>query len=357
MKNWIYGIFITAFLLAGAGIYFFKFISWPASSQKKEVIYEISGGQTFSQIASDLKAQGVIKNTLLFKIYARMLGQTQKVKVGQYALNTNLNPYQVLKVICSGKSIGKLFTISEGLNMYEIAELYERQGLGSKAEFLKWAKNGPLISSLLQENVISAEGYLYPNTYSITKYMTAKDVVTAMVKQFLNVYKQVEPNIEITGWSRHQIVTLASIIEKETGSPEERKIISSVFHNRMAKKMKLQTDPTVMYGVFDATGVYDKNITKKDLITPTRYNTYTHFGLPFGPISNPGEDALLAAVSPDSSNYLYFVSQNNGTHIFSETYEAHLAGVKKYQLDAKMREGKSWRDLKTSTTTNTTIKQ
>lgn len=348
MRKFVYAIIIAAIIVGGAGFYFFAFIGSPASNTKKEVIYEVTGGKSFSQISSELKTQHVIKNTLLFKIYARIIGQDSKIKVGQYALNTNMNPYQVLRVICSGKSIGKLFTISEGLNMYEIADLYEKQGLGKKEDFLKWARNKELVSNLIHQQVESAEGYLYPNTYSITKYMTAKDVVVAMIKQFLVIYQRIEPNIEISGFNRHDIVTLASIIEKETGAPEERRMISSVFHNRLVKKMKLQTDPTVLYGVIDLTKQPKNNITRKDLITPTRYNTYTNYGLPFGPIANPGEEALAAAVSPDSTNYLYFVSQNNGTHVFSETYEQHAEAVRKFQLNPKMRQGRSWRDLKSA---------
>jgi UPF0755 protein len=147
----------------------------------------------------------------------------------------------------------------------------------------------------------------------------------------------------------HDQVTLASVIEKETGAQGERQVISSVFHNRLNKKMKLQSDPTILYGILVETGVLKKNITKSDIHRPTPYNTYTVKALPMGPIANPGREALRAAVNPVESNYLYFVSRNDGTHVFSETYGNHNNAVKKFQLERKNRVGKSWRDLKKKT--------
>jgi len=146
-------------------------------------------------------------------------------------------------------------------------------------------------------------------------------------------------------WGKRQIVTLASIIEKETGAPEERPLISSVFHNRLKRGMLLQTDPTIIYGKAMLTGKIEINITRADLSKATDYNTYVISGLPPGPIANPGKESLLAAVRPASSKYLYFVSHNDGTHQFSEDYQSHVKAVQKFQLDPKARQGKSWRDL------------
>ncbi len=199
----------------------------------------------------------------------------------------------------------------------------------------------------------SLEGYLFPETYKVTKFDTPKEIITQMVKRFLSVYEELAPDIAQfqqrypqRKWNRHQIVTFASIVEKETGAAQERPMISSVFHNRLNINMKLQTDPTVIYGQALLSGVVSKNITKQDLLTPTSHNTYTIYGLPPTPISNPGRDSLLAALNPANSKYLYFVSQNDGTHRFSESLEAHNSAVKTFQLNPKAREGKSWRDLK-----------
>ena len=339
---------LVLLLTAGIAWKAWQFVNTGASQKKKSVVYEVVNGSTFKKVANDLQQQGVITNALFFEVYARLIHQDNKVKVGEYGLDTQMKPLQVLKVITSGKSIGRTITLKEGLNIFEIGDIFERAGVGTKQEFLRWARDKQFISNLLKENVETAEGYLFPETYTVTKYMSVKDVIIAMVKRFESVYAEVEPNIEIKGLNRHQIITLASIIEKETGAPEERRIISSVFHNRLNKKMRLQTDPTVIYGVVEQTGQSKINITKKDLLTPTRYNTYSIFGLPPGPIANPGREALLAAVSPEDTPYLFFVSQNNGTHIFTETYEEHSKAVRTYQMNPKMRQGKSWRDLKTN---------
>jgi UPF0755 protein len=167
-----------------------------------------------------------------------------------------------------------------------------------------------------------------------------------MVERFLAVLSQIPKNALYKKMGRHKVVTLASIIEKETGAPEERPLISSVFHNRLAKNMRLQTDPTIIYGILQKSGVMPSNIRKKDILEPTDYNTYTIFGLPPGPISSPGQLALEATLYPEKSDYLYFVSKNEGRHYFSKTYDEHKKAVEKYQLNSKMRQGKSWRNMK-----------
>lgn len=347
------------FTLSGAMAFFaWNFMYSPASSQSQEIIYDLTLGKSFNTVASELEREGLIKNAEFFSLYAKVSGERSKIKVGEYALNTNMTPVEVMEVITSGKSIARAFTISEGLSIFEIAQLYEKQGYGTYDDFMSAVRDQALIRTLLGETQESLEGYLFPETYMITKFMSAKDLVTAMVKRFLMVYSQVPPQSKITGLNRHQIVTLASIIEKETGAPHERGLISSVFHNRMRKRMRLQTDPTVIYGkAVDITGRIVISITRQDLRTPTRYNTYVIPGLPPGPIANPGREALLAAVNPEASPYLFFVSQNDGTHIFTESYSDHSNAVKKFQLDPKAREGKSWRDLNKKTIKTETKKK
>ncbi len=344
VRNLFY-LFLFAFVAVVAFIAYagYGFLHPKFSGEAQEIIYEVNPGDYWKNISEKLVDLKMISRPLSFRIYSRITGATPKV--GEYLLNTQMRPGEIIAILSSGKSIAKSFTVSEGLNMYEIADLFQAQGFGSKEEFLKLCKNQTLIKHLLGVPLESLEGYLFPETYSLTKYSTAKTLITQMVKRFLQVYDEVNQEVDLAGWSRHQIVILASIIEKETGAPIERPIISSVFHNRLQKKMLLQTDPTVLYGVLDKTGKMKKNITRLDLKTPSRYNTYAKSGLPFGPIANPGREALLAALQPEDSPYLFFVSQNDGTHIFSETYESHNQAVKKYQLDPKARRGKSWRDL------------
>jgi len=229
--------------------------------------------------------------------------------------------------------------------MFEVAEIFEQAGLAPAREVMKTVTDKEFVKRQLGEPRDSLEGYLFPDTYSFTKYTDYHSVLAQMVNHFKAVYKDVEAENKL-GWSRHQIVTLASIIEKETGAPEERPVISAVFHNRMVKGMLLQTDPTIIYGKALQAGRIELNITRADLTRYTPYNTYVIKGLPPGPIANPGREALMASIHPAASDYLYFVSHNDGTHQFSVTYKEHAAAVQKFQLDPKAREGKSWRDLK-----------
>ncbi|MBX2987965.1 MAG: endolytic transglycosylase MltG [Bdellovibrionaceae bacterium] len=351
MRKAVSTIILSAVVLgfcaaAVIGYVFWDFLASPTSAENREVVYEVQPGRGFNSIARDLEAAGVIRNSGLFSFYARAIGQRSKLKVGEYLLNSNMKPIDVLSVITSGHSLARPFTVSEGLNIFEIASLYERGGFGTSQNFLKVVRDPAFVRDLLGIDAVSLEGYLFPETYQITKFTTTKELVASMVNRFLSNYQAVE-NAVPAGMDRHQVVTLASIIEKETGAPVERPLISSVFHNRMAKGMRLQTDPTIIYGMAVATGKIPTNITKADLSRPTPYNTYVIPGLPPGPIANPGLHALQAAVRPEASPYFFFVSRNDGTHVFSATYEDHAKAVRSFQMNPRARAGKSWRDLQT----------
>jgi UPF0755 protein len=326
-----------------------NFINHPASSNTDTLVYEIAPGLSFRAVARDLESRGLVKNANLFILLAKIRGGANKMKVGEYALTNDMTPLQILTVILSGKSIERKLTISEGLSIFEVAEVFDQVGLAKTADVMKALTDKALIHQLLGDDpsakITSLEGYLFPETYSFTKFTDFKVIIAEMVEKFKNTYNEVIAQSQIEGLTRHQIVTLASIIEKETGAPQERPMISSVFHNRLKKGMLLQTDPTIIYGKALESGKIEINITKSDLSRFTPYNTYVIKGLPPGPISNPGREALLAAVRPASSKFLYFVSHNEGTHEFSEDYAAHLKAVQKFQLDPKARAGKSWRDL------------
>jgi UPF0755 protein len=323
----------------------YHFVHTKPSDNPEEVVFEIPQGKSFQKVANELEDARLIQNANLFSWYARFKGQAGKMKVGEYSLRKNMAPAEVLSVIISGKSIGHSFTVSEGLNMFEIADLYETEGYGKREDFLNLCMDKELIKNLLGEPHDSLEGYLYPETYQLTKFTTTRELVQAMVHKFQEIYAEISAKNKLQGFTKHQIVTLASIIEKETGAPEERPLISSIFHNRLLKGMMLQTDPTIIYGLAEASGKTVYKISKQDILRPSKYNTYVIKGLPPGPIGNPGREALLAAIEPAQSKYLFFVSQNNGTHVFSEDYAAHSKAVQKFQLNARAREGKSWRDL------------
>lgn len=351
-KALIAGIAILSLLVVSAAVIGYLvngFIHTAPSADSTAVIYEVKPGQSFNVIANELEAEGLIKNAFAFSMYARFTNQRSQIKRGEYGLSRNMTPSEILSVITSGKSISKPFTVAEGLNIYEIAELYEKEQFGKKEDFLRLVKDPSFATKLLGQPATSLEGYLFPETYMITKFDRTEDLIASMVRRFFTVYDSLGVTSKLPGWTRNQVVTLASIIEKETGAKEDRPLISSVFHNRLGKKMKLQTDPTILYGIADQTGTLPNNIRKDDILRPTRYNTYVIPALPPGPISNPGREALMAALQPAASAYLFFVSRNDGTTVFSETLDFHNKAVRKFQIDPKARAGKSWRDLNKTT--------
>jgi UPF0755 protein len=330
----------------------YQFLRTGYSSDQTLVLFDVNPGQSMPIVAQNLENAKLIKSAKLFNLYSRFRQMNPKLKRGEYALHAAMTPDEVLAVITSGKSVARNFTIAEGLNMWDIATLLEKNGYGTRAEALALFKDQAFIQSMLGEKLESLEGYLFPETYKVTKFDSQKDIVTQMVRRFLTVYAEIQPDIQLFNqtyphrkWTRNQLVTFASIVEKETGAKHERPLVASVFHNRLDKNMRLQTDPTVLYGIAAIKGEMPNNITKKDLLTPTRHNTYTNYGLPVTPISNPGKEALQASLKPATSKFLYFVSHNDGTHQFSENLEAHNAAVKTFQIDPKARAGKSWRDL------------
>jgi UPF0755 protein len=279
------------------------------------------------------------------KIYLKITKQDQSLKISEYEIPPNQSAYQILNFLLKGQNLEKVVTIQEGFNIYQIAYLMESQNLCKASDFIAKTKDLGFILTQLGYEAPSLEGYLFPDTYRLPKKWPVEKYIQIFVQKHKDVWSEIEKEYA-PGLSHHQLVILASMIEKETGAGFERPMISSVFHNRLKKSMRLQSDPTTIYGVWVETGKMKKNITKKDLLTSTPYNTYTVTGLPFGPIANPGKAALIAAIKPLETNNYYFVSKNDGTHQFSRTYDEHLAAVRKFQLDAKAREGKSWRDLK-----------
>lgn len=342
--------FLTFVVAVGAGTAFlgYQVLKTPVSADTTEVIFEVAPGENATTVANKLQKNSLIRNASIFLYYSRFTNQNSKIKVGEYSLNQAMTPDEILSVLVSGKSIARSLTVIEGLNMFDIGSILEKAGIGSRQEFFALVKDKEFVKSLLGEELQSLEGYLFPETYKFTKFESMKSILTQMVRRFLIVWKEIESEAKEMNWTRNQVVTFASIVEKETGLPTDRPIVSSVFHNRLDKKMRLQTDPTVLYGMALKVGFMPNNITKADLLTPTAYNSYTNAGLPPTPISNPGRESLIATVRPAASKYLYFVSRNDGTTVFSETLEQHNSAVRAYQLNPKAREGKSWKDLKST---------
>lgn len=338
------GIFVVTLGLA-ATYFAFQFMGSGISNDTTEVYFDVMPGQSMPTVAENLEKRQLIKNAYLFTVYTRMTGANPKLKRGEYALRANMTPSEIINVITSGKSVARNLTIVEGATVYDVADAIERGGYGTRQEVLQLANDREFIKSLLNEDLETLEGYLFPETYKVTKFDSVREILAQMTKRFLVVWQELSSNPNLQGWTRNQVVTLASIVEKETGASKDRPLVASVFHNRLQKKMRLQTDPTVLYGLAVKQGDMPKNITRADLTNPTRYNTYTIDGLPPTPISNPGKSAFLATFEPAKTNYLYFVSRNDGTTAFSATLQAHNSAVQTYQVNPKGRDGKSWRDM------------
>ena len=336
--------------LAGAGIggfLAFQFLNSSASNSNETVIFEIVPGETFKTVAHRLEREHLVSSASKLQLFARFTTQAGKMRVGEYAIRRDAKPREVLAIITSGHSVEHVITFSEGLNIFEVAQVFEKNKLSTHEEFLRLVHDPKLIHDLLGEDLPTFEGYLFPETYNVTKFTGARGLVKMMVERFKDNYSKVSQS---SGWNqahltRHQLVTLASIVEKETGAPEERPVISSVFHNRLKLHMKLQTDPTVIYGIWERDGKWNGSIGRHNLLNPTRYNTYTLDGLPYGPIASPGAEAIKAAGLPAQSNFLFFVSKNNGTHTFSQSYGEHQTAVNQFLSDRRAHPEKSWRDL------------
>lgn len=339
---------VIALVGAGASYYAIRFLSTAPSGSDEQIVFEVKAGESFKAVARRLEEQGLVESAWKLELFARINRSGSKMRVGEYALRRNFRPREIMQVLVSGKSIEYPVTIPEGANRFEIAEILSKQGIIDRMDFMSLTNNKAFIREVLGQEVNSLEGYLFPETYHITKYTGGRGLIRMMVDRFKENYRKLG---NTTGWSRsgltdHQIVTLASIIEKETGAPEERPVIASVFFNRLRVNMPLQTDPTIIYGLFLERGAWDGSLPRSELQRPGPYNSYLNRGLPPGPIGNPGFEALRAAGMPQKTDYLFFVSRNDGTHTFSREYGQHHDAVKKYWSERRAGRSKtSWRDL------------
>jgi UPF0755 protein len=320
-----------------SGLYFELklFASTPADkSASAPVIINVRPGQSLTKTAAILAGEKLIKNAMKFVLVARIKGYDKRLKAGEYLLSASMTPLQLLEIMVKGAVKLYKLTIPEGYNLNQIAESVDTAKFGTKMDFIQAATDTTLVRQIGLEGE-TFEGYLFPDTYFFPKEVTIERIISAMVKRFWSVFiPEWQARAIDLGLTVHQVVTLASIIEKETGAPFERPIISSVFHNRLKKKMRLESDPTVIYGIKN----FDGNLTRKHLTTPTPYNTYKISGLPSGPIANPGGASLAAALYPDDTKFVYFVSRKDRTHQFSTNLQQHNRAVRKYQLGRRKKE-------------------
>ena len=327
---------LLAIVLSGAKFYYHLGV-WSYEGASTEFV--VKPGETFSKINYRLKKKGLISNPKIFYRYCQFKGLLTKFKSGNFLIKKGSSSLDIIENLLKGANIAPKLTIPEGKNIYEIGKMLEKRKICSYKEFIRATKDKDLVFSFGIPGK-TLEGYLYPDTYRFNEQTPPKQVISVMVKQFFRRWKSLGLNVSIE--KRHDLIILASIIEKETGASFERPTISGVFHNRLKKRMRLQSDPTTIYGIYES---FTGNLRKKHLLQKTPYNTYKVFGLPLGPISNPGLESIKAAINPKKHNYLYFVSKNDGTHKFSKNYKEHLKAVTAFQKRRAARKGKSWRDL------------
>jgi UPF0755 protein len=324
---------IVALLLAGAAGagWLYYSVGQPYKGYAgSEQFVEIPAGSGSAAMGRRLADAGIVRSATTFRVAVWLSGSGRRLQAGDYRFDTALSAGQVVDKIARGDVYARAITFREGLTAREMAAVFENGGFGSAAEFLEASRNAELIRGL-DPAARDLEGYLFPDTYTLPRRVTAAELVERMVVRFQKVMTpELQAQASARGLSVRELVTLASLVEKETGKPEERTIVAGVYSNRLKIGMGLQCDPTVIYALMLA-GRYDGNIRRDDLRIDSPYNTYRYAGLPPGPIAAPGEASLQAAANPADVPYLYFVSRNDGSHVFSSTLDEHNRNVNEFQ--------------------------
>jgi UPF0755 protein len=285
-------------------------------------------GYSTRRIAAELKKAGVIRIAVAFRLW-RVLHPKRSLKAGEYRFENAASFPQVYDRIARGDIYFHVVTIPEGYTMFDVAKAMEDAGLGSAADFLHVARTQTQLISDLAPHATSLEGYLFPNTYEFTRTQSMPEMVAMMVHQFRQVAQQIGLTSGLNS-DVPKVVTMASIVEKETAAPEERPRVAGVYYNRLAQKMALDADPSVIYAEL-LDGTYQGSLHHADMAVNSPYNTYRFPGLPPGPIGNPGRSSLEAALHPDQTDFLYFVSDGNGHHRFARSLEEHNRNVAAYR--------------------------
>jgi len=326
MKKNRYFLLFCFFLLV---LINFLFIFWDylTSPLNCTKIIFIRPGWSFKKVVNELKQQKILHCPLFFWTWGIIKGVTTKIKPGEYLIKPNITPLELLENFVNGKCVIKYkIVIPEGATIKQIAKILAKKGLIDEDKFLKLAYNPNFVQNLGIKSK-SIEGYLFPTTYFLAKGLSEKKIIEIMVKEFKKIYKKYAKKAKQKNLSCHEVVTLASIVEKETSISEEKPLIASVFLNRLHLDMPLQADPTVIY----ALPKFNGKLKKEDLKYPSPYNTYLIKGLPPTPICSPGEEAIKAVVNAPKTSYLYFVAKGNGRHHFSRTLKEHIMAINKYR--------------------------
>ena len=328
------GLLLTgaALALLGAGVAAMS-LRWALSAadpQGAAIVFTVAPGESLCAIARNLEHEKLVRSARAVEWIGRLRGLDGSLRRGEYSLSAAQSPGEILSHLASGDIVNYPVVLPEGFTAAQIGARLAAAGLVDETAFAEAVHDPALIASLGIE-ADSLEGYLFPETYLLPKGLSADEVARILVQPLLHVWRDLEPLAAKQGFSQHEVVTLASIVEKETGVPEERALVAAVFRNRLGRRMRLESDPTVIYGIAG----FDGNLRRKDLENEGNpYNTYRIAALPPGPIASPGAASLRAVVTPAPSKYLYFVARNDGTHAFSSTLRDHSRAVERYQKNS-----------------------
>ena len=330
LLGWFFVLVLLAVLAVGAWI--FVTLERPFRGyDAPEQFVEIPAGAGSGSMARRLEEAGVVRSATAFRAAVWLRGSSRRLQAGEYRFDQPMTTAQVVDKIARGEVYVRAITFREGLTNREMAALFESGSFGAAADFLTAARNVKLVTDF-DPAARDLEGYLFPDTYTLQRKTTAAQLVERMVSRFRKTLTpEMREEAGARGLSVRQLVTLASLVEKETGKAEERPIVAGVYTNRLRVRMPLQCDPTVIYAMMLA-GRYEGNIRREDLQMDSPYNTYRYPGLPPGPIAAPGEASLRAAAAPADVPYLYFVSRNDGSHVFATTLDEHNRNVVTFQL-------------------------
>ena len=324
------GFLLILFLIALVGVGVAGWAIFTSFGPSSETFVDIPTGSSTARIARQLQASGVIRNQLAFDLWRWV--RRGKLKAGEYRFDHPMPLTQVYEQIARGEVFTVAVTVPEGATVFEVANRLEQAGISSREDFLNQQPRLAELVADIDPHAKTLEGYLFPDTYKFPRRTSATQIAGAMVRRFRTIATELGLKENV-----HNVVTLASLVERETALEPERPLVASVFENRLAKHMPLMTDPSVIYGL-QVRDQWRGAIYKSDLSRDTPYNTYLHQGLPPGPIANPGLPSLKAAMNPPDTNYFYFVAAGanpRGRSLFSTTLEEHTRNVSGYRKAMK----------------------
>lgn len=331
IKKVVLVVFVLLVVAAASTFYLWRGVALPYQGFTGEQFVIVEPGTSVAAIGRALAAAGVVRDERSFRIAARLSGDAARLQAGEYRFHEPATAYEVVARIARGDVYVRPITFPEGRTLAEMAEIFEQRGFGTAEAFRAAAQNAALVADF-DPDARDLEGYLFPSTYNLPRSADATTLVALMVQSFKTTFgEDLRAAAKAAGMTVREAVTMASLVEEEAQIADERPVISAVYHNRLGIGMGLQCDATVIYAL-QRLGQWDGNITRADLAIDSPYNTYRYRGLPPGPIANPGRASLEAAVRPADVPYIYYVSRNDGSHVFATTLDEHNRNVQEWQI-------------------------